>query len=97
MWECSGLSYHAVFGRVDAVVFAGGIGENASAIRQWICEGLKHIGIIVDAGKNAAARGNVAEIQPDGSPVRVLVIRTDEEREIALHIIDTIEKAKARA
>lgn len=88
-------AYHAVLGKLDAVVFTGGIGENATAVRQRICEGLGHIGIAVDAGKNAAARGNAAEIQPDGLPVKVLVIGTNEEREIALQTISTIGQAKA--
>lgn len=89
-------AYYAVLGRLDAIVFTGGIGEHAGAIRQRVCEGLKHIGIAVDPGKNSAARGSVAEIQQDGLPVKVLVVRTDEEREIALEAISTIEKAKGK-
>jgi acetate kinase len=89
-------AYHAVLGRLDAVVFTGGIGENAVAIRQRVCEGLKHLGIGVDPAKNNAAKGSVAEIQQDGLPVKVLVVRTNEEREIALQTISTIEKAKVR-
>ncbi len=90
-------AYHAVLGRLDAVVFTGGIGENAVVIRQRVCEGLKHLGISVNAAKNNAAKGSVAEIQEDGFPVKVLVVRTDEEREIALQTISTIEKAKIRS
>jgi acetate kinase len=89
-------AYHAVLGRLDAVVFTGGIGENAAAVRQRVCEGLTHIGISVDPGKNNAAKGSVAEIQQDGLPVKVLVVRTNEEREIALQTISTIEKAKGK-
>ena len=48
-------AYYAVLGRLDAIVFTGGIGENADAIRQRVCEGLKHFGIGVDAEKNNAA------------------------------------------
>jgi acetate kinase len=90
-------AYHAVLGRLDAVIFTGGIGENAVAIRQRVCEGLKHIGIGVDHAKNNAAKGNVAEIQQDGLPIKVLVVRTDEEREIALQTISTIERVKVRS
>jgi len=89
-------AYLAVLGRLDALVFTGGIGENAVAIRQRVCVGLKHFGIGVDPEKNEAARGIIAEIQQDGLPVKVLVIRTNEEREIALQTISTIEKAKVR-
>ncbi len=87
-------AYHAVLGRVDAVVFTGGIGENAAPIRQQACEGLQHIGISIDAGKNSAARGSIAEIQQEGKPVKVLVVKTNEEREIALQVISAIEKVK---
>jgi acetate kinase len=87
-------AYVAVLGSVDAIVFTGGIGENASVIRESACEGLEHMGIAIDGAKNVAAVGNIAEIQKDGGPVRVLVVRTDEEREIAQQTIHAIEKAK---
>ena len=90
-------AYHAVLGRLDAVVFTGGIGENASVIRQRVCEGLKHIGIGADTGKNATARDSVVEIQQDGLAVKVLVVHTNEEREIALQTISTIEKNRIRS
>jgi len=87
-------AYYAILGRLDAVVFTGGIGENAVAVRQQVCDGLGHIGIDVDPGRNAAVKGSVAEVQREGAPVKVLVVRTNEEREIALQAISTIEKAK---
>ena len=87
-------AYHAVLGRLDGIVFTGGIGENAGAIRQRVCEGLNHIGIVIDTEKNKNARGSIAEIHQVGSPVKVFVIRTNEEREIAVQTISTIEKAK---
>jgi acetate kinase len=90
-------AYHAVLGKLDVLVFTGGIGENSAAIRQRVCDGLGHIGIAVDTGKNAAVHGSITEIQREGMPVKVLVIRTNEEREIALQTISTIEKAKARS
>ncbi len=90
-------AYQAVLGRVDAVVFTGGIGENAAVIRERACGGLKHIGIAVDPAKNNAVKGSVAEIQQQGLPVKVLVVRTNEEREIAMQTISAIEKAKALA
>jgi len=85
-------AYIAVLGRVDAVVFSGGIGENAAPIRQRACEGLEHLGIAIDRAKNTAGKGSVFEIQKDGAPVRILVVRTDEEGEIAQQTIRTIEK-----
>ncbi len=87
-------AYYAVLRTVDAVVFTGGIGENAAPIRQQVCEGLDHLGISIDAAKNSEVSGSLSEIQKEGQPVRVLVVRTNEEREIALQTISTIEKEK---
>ncbi len=87
-------AYVAVLGKLDAVVFTGGIGENAAVVRERACEGLKHLGIGIDTGKNRAVKGSVMEVQQEGLPVKVLVVRTNEELEIALQTISTIEKAK---
>jgi acetate kinase len=89
-------AYMAALGGVDAIVFTGGIGENASVIRKRVCEGLEHLGIAVDVGKNDNVLGGVAEIQKDGGTVKILVVRTNEEREIARQTINAIEKAKNR-
>jgi len=89
-------AYFAALGRVDAVVFTGGIGENAAPIRKRCCEGLEGLGITVDDGKNEKAYKEVLEIQRDGAPVKVLATRTKEEREIAEQTINAIEKSKRR-
>lgn len=85
-------AYVAVLGRVDALVFTGGIGENAPVIRDRILEGLEHLGMGVDPGKNRTVTGAIAEIQPESFPVRALVIRTDEELEIAQQTLRVIEQ-----
>jgi acetate kinase len=87
-------AYVAVLGSADAIVFTGGIGENSSVVRKRACEGLEHLGVSIDGARNEAAQGNVVEIQKEGAPVKVLVVRTDEEREIAQQTISAIEKAK---
>jgi acetate kinase len=76
-------AYTAVLGRVDAIVFTGGIGENAAPIRKQCCQGLEALGITVDDRKNEKTYEEVLEIQRDGAPVKVLAVRTNEEREIA--------------
>ncbi len=76
-------SYLAVLGRVDAVIFTGGIGENAAPIRKRCCQGLEGLGITLDEGKNEKAYKEVLEIHRDGAPLQVLAVRTNEEREIA--------------
>jgi acetate kinase len=76
-------AYAAILERVDAVVFTAGIGENAAAVRRAACSGLGMLGIEIDEDRNRAAAGEVAEIQSGGARLRVLVIRTNEELEIA--------------
>ena len=83
-------AYSAVLGQVDALVFTGGIGENAALIRKLCCEDLDCFGIILDNPKNKASSGEVSEIQEDRSPVRILVIPTDEELEIAKQTCELI-------
>ncbi len=83
-------SYCAVLGQVDAIVFTGGIGENAALIRKLCCEDLDCLGISLDNQKNEASSGEVSEIQGDKSPVRILVIPTDEELEIAQQTYELI-------
>ena len=85
-------AYTAVLGRLDAVVFTGGIGENSGPVRSSICGGLRHMGITVDERKNGSIAGKAAEIQEEGAPVKVLVVRTNEELEIALQAEAVIEK-----
>ena len=76
-------AYTTVVGRLDAVVFTGGIGENAKDIRVSICENLEQIGIELDADKNNATLGKEGEINSDDSKVKVFVIPTKEEAAIA--------------
>jgi acetate kinase len=76
-------AYTAALGRVDAVIFTAGIGENAPAVRARVCVGLETLDIRLDARKNASVSGEIAEIQSTNSAVKLLVVRTNEEREIA--------------
>lgn len=76
-------AYLAVLGKLDALIFTGGIGENAPFIRAECCDGLDAFDIAVEPQRNAAAQGCLAEISPTGSAIRVLVIPTDEELQIA--------------
>ena len=76
-------AYTAVLGRVDALVFTAGIGERAAPIRASCCQGLHGIGIALDEAKNRGGSEPPFEIQAESSPVKILVIRTDEELEIA--------------
>jgi acetate kinase len=83
-------AYCAVLGRVDALVFTGGIGENAARVRSLACDGLDALGIALDERANGAAAGAVAEIGRAGAPVRAFVVRTNEELQIARETLATL-------
>jgi len=73
--------YYAVLGRVDAIVFTAGVGENAGSIRQMALENLEEMGIIVDKEKNLStfSKHGETEISTPESKVKVFVIPTNEE------------------
>ena len=76
-------AYIGVLGGVDGLAFAGGIGENAPAIRARALAGLGGLGVSLDDAANATARGSEAEISPAGAVARVFVVPTNEELLIA--------------
>ncbi|MET1018156.1 MAG: acetate kinase, partial [Leifsonia flava] len=76
-------NYFAQLGRVDAVVFTAGVGENSPVIRARALEGLESFGIRIDAERNEARSRAARVISTDDSTVAVLVVPTNEELEIA--------------
>ena len=84
-------AYFAVLGRLDALVFTAGIGEKSLIVRAGTCQGLTHLGIEVDPEKNNRKSKEGFEIQTDDSSVRVLVIPTNEEFEIAEQTVGCIQ------
>jgi len=76
-------AYHALLGRVDAIAFTAGIGENDDLVRLRALTGLEHLGIIVDPERNAGRKTTESVISADGSPITVFVVPTNEELEIA--------------
>jgi acetate kinase len=76
-------SYSAALGRLEALVFTGGIGENAGPIRAAVCRDMALFGLVIDLAKNDAPSREAREIQDDTSRVKILVIPTNEELEIA--------------
>jgi acetate kinase len=73
----------AAMGGADAIIFTGGIGENAPDIRARICQGLEWAGIQLDVDRNRQTKGQPADIGVEGSKLPVWVIPTDEELLIA--------------
>jgi acetate kinase len=84
-------AYAGAMGGVDAVIFTGGIGENAPRIRACALEGLGFMGIAVDGNRNAAAVGREADVSAHDAPVRTLVIPTNEELIIARDTLRLVE------
>ncbi|MDO0925659.1 acetate kinase [Streptomyces sp. TG1A-8] len=76
-------AYCAVLGRVDAVAFTAGVGENAAPVREAAIAGLEGLGLAVDGELNAVRSGEARLISPSSARVAVAVVPTDEELEIA--------------
>jgi len=84
-------AYMAVVPNLDAIVFTAGIGENSDPVRARICAGLEHLGIRLDEAKNLERSGEPREIQEPGAPIRLLVLPTNEELQIAIETKQLIE------
>ena len=84
-------TYAAAMGGIDALVFTAGIGENNSAIRKSILDGLEFLGIEVDEEKNNL-RGKELDISKSGARVRTLVIPTNEELAFAKETVKILKK-----
>ncbi len=76
-------AYTAIMNGLDAIVFTAGIGENSSVLRKLICTDLSYLGIALDDRKNEMGPTTLREINKDSSEVKILVIATNEELEIA--------------
>jgi acetate kinase len=85
-------AYTAALGRVDAIVFTAGVGENSAEIRERVCRGLDVLGIEVDPERNAIRGHDARAIHAERSRVEVLVVPTNEELEIALQTLRCIQE-----
>lgn len=74
-------AYYALLGRLDAIAFTAGVGENAATVRAESLAGLDRLGIEIDPARNDSVREGI--ISREGAPVTVCVVPTDEELEIA--------------
>lgn len=88
-------SYIAAMNGVDVLVFTAGVGENASLIREKVCEGLTFFGIELDREKNAIRSKEERRISTETSKVDVLVIPTNEELMIAREAKALVETRQA--
>ncbi|MER5911740.1 acetate kinase [Streptomyces sp. NPDC001982] len=86
-------AYYAVLGRVDAVAFTAGVGENASPVREAAVAGLEELGLAVDPALNAVRSDRPRLISPADARVAVAVAPTDEELEIATQTYALVGKS----
>jgi acetate kinase len=85
-------SYAAALGGVDVIVFTGGVGENQTQTREYVCEGLGFMGVKIDNELNAKSRGKEVLLSTPESTVKVVVIPTDEEFMIASDTLEIVQK-----
>jgi acetate kinase len=84
-------AYAAIMGGLDCVVFTGGIGENFAEVCDWSCQGLGFMG--VEAVQARPAGGHIVEASSPRSPVRVLIVPTNEELAIARDTYELTHKS----
>jgi len=76
-------SYAATLNGIDAIVFTAGVGENDALIRSLICKDMEYLGIELDTNANATRKPGIREINSPESKVKILIVPTNEELEIA--------------
>ncbi len=84
-------AYAAILNGIDAIVFTAGVGENDSNMRESVCSALDYLGIELDSDQNTAYNGELKEINKADSKVKILVIPTNEEYEIAHQCFELID------
>lgn len=84
-------SYASILNGLDAIIFTAGIGENSILMRQLVCKDLDFLGIELDEEKNQSNSNGLREINTEASKVKILVIPTNEELEIAKQAVKLFE------
>ncbi len=85
-------AYAAAMNGLDAVLFTGGIGENAPDVREAVCSDMDILGIKIDAVANAGVKGKLAKVSQSDSRVQVWVVPTNEELLIARDTLALVTK-----
>ncbi|MEU4330021.1 acetate/propionate family kinase [Nonomuraea dietziae] len=85
-------AYYAVLGRVDAIIFTGGVGEHDAEVRAMSMAGLERLGVVLDPARNQAPSTGERAVSEENGEVAVLVIPTDEEWEIARQTLQSVRR-----
>lgn len=83
-------AYFVALDGLDALIFTGGVGENAPLIRSRVCQGLEKLGIVIDPEANDRPLEEISEIGCSDHSVRVLAVRTNEELQIARETLSVL-------
>ena len=87
-----GSYFFLLGGKVDSIVFTAGIGENDNITRRMVCEGLEELGIKLDHAENDTRKPGARTISAPDSKIKVLVIPTNEELQIAMSTLEVLGK-----
>ncbi|WP_022825027.1 acetate/propionate family kinase [Hymenobacter norwichensis] len=87
-------AYAAALNGLDAIIFTAGVGENDALVRKLVCQHMDYLGVKLDAEKNAQRAKGIREISAADSRVKVLVVPTNEELEIARQCVELLEAAE---
>ncbi|TVZ14837.1 acetate/propionate family kinase [Maribacter sp. MAR_2009_72] len=79
-------AYTAAMNGLDAIIFTAGIGENSSLMRKLVCQNMSHFNIVLDDAKNDLRAATIREVNTIDSKVKILVVPTNEELEIAQQV-----------
>lgn len=85
-------AYTASLGELDVLAFSGAAGERSAVIRERICRGLEYLNIHLDQKKNSGVVNSDSFIEAADSPVKIVVVKTDEMREAALEMEGLLSK-----
>lgn len=85
-------AFTAAMGGLDLLIFTGGVGENQTTTREYVCEDMQYMGVEIDKELNAKIHGDEALLSTKESKVKVVVIPTDEELMIALDTVALTSK-----
>jgi acetate kinase len=85
-------AYMAILGRVDAIIFTAGIGENDVFLREDVCKGMEDLGVVMDEKENSTRKPGPRIISKPDSKIKVLIIPTNEELEIAQSTLQVLDK-----
>lgn len=85
-------AYIAAIGPIDGIVFTAGVGENSAIVREMVCTGMDHLGILLNKDENNTRKKGIREINTANSKVKILITPTNEEFEIAKQTFELLKE-----